>query len=118
MSDTSDTSDTRPQKSTLTLDDVGDKLQVRADVLDLVQTGQGLDGDVLVAVHLRNEVQVVAEVLPVWTGHRQRDGVKDTARHDDHAEDHMVTSAQTRCAVSLPGETRLQNRPQLLSDLV
>lgn len=49
----------------LTLHNVGDEVQVCADALDLVQTGQTLDGNVLVAVHLRKEVQVAAEALPV-----------------------------------------------------
>lgn len=57
--------DTRAQKSRLTLQNVGDEVQVCADILDLVEAGQSLDGNVLVAVHLRNEVQVVAEVFPV-----------------------------------------------------
>lgn len=49
---------------TLTLDDIRDELQVGADALDLVQAGQSLDGHVLVAVHLRDEVEVAAEKLP------------------------------------------------------
>lgn len=57
--------DTRAQKSRLTLQNVGDEVQVCADTLDLVEAGQSLDGNILVAVHLRNEVQVVAEVFPV-----------------------------------------------------
>lgn len=58
-------SDTHAEKSTLTFQNVADEVQVRADVLDLVEAGQSLDGNILVAVHLRVEVQVAAKVLPV-----------------------------------------------------
>lgn len=58
-------SDTHAEKQTLTFQNVGDEVLVCADVLDLVEAGQSLDGKILVAVHLRVEVQVAAEVLPV-----------------------------------------------------
>lgn len=52
------------KSATLTLDNIGDELQVGADALDLVQAGQSLDRHVLVAVHLGHEVEVAAETLP------------------------------------------------------
>lgn len=52
-------------KWTLTSQNFRDDLHVCADASDLVQAGQTLDGNILVVIHLRNEVQVVAQVLPV-----------------------------------------------------
>lgn len=62
---------------TLTFQNVGDEVQVRADALDLVEAGQSLDGNILVAVHLRIEVQVVAEVLPV-EGQKRTDSIEES----------------------------------------
>lgn len=52
-----------PQKQTLTSENIGDEVQVCGEIPDLVEAGQSRDGNILVAVHLSLEKQVIAEVL-------------------------------------------------------
>lgn len=72
-------SDKRKEKQTLienkqTFHNIRDELQVCGQVLDLVQAGKSCDGDILIAVHLRFEVEVTAKVFPVQ---RQRSQQKE-----------------------------------------
>lgn len=48
---------------TLTSENIGDEVQVCGEIPDLVEAGQSRDGNILVAVHLSLEKQVIAEVL-------------------------------------------------------
>ena len=51
-----------------TFKNIQNDLHVGREHLDVLHTGQSPDGNKLIAVHLRHQVQVLAEVLSVHTG--------------------------------------------------